>query len=108
MDPIWYPLDLADCTLEPTARPGGVESSHDSPLEGAFEVRVFEPLAQHAEQTKLLAFDPPGRADAQVAQLGRLVGGIPALHDAVEALRPILLAPYLDTPPNKEPPTSQK
>src|SRR6516162_1120265 len=33
VDPVWYPLDLADCTLEPTARRGGVESSHDSPLE---------------------------------------------------------------------------
>src|SRR6516165_7964198 len=34
VDPVWYPLDLADCSLEPTARRGGVESSHDSPLEG--------------------------------------------------------------------------
>src|SRR6516165_8869215 len=39
MDPVWHPLDLADCTLEPTARRGGVESSHDSPLEGT----GFEP-----------------------------------------------------------------
>ena len=41
MDPVWYPLDLADCPLEPTARRGGVESSHDSPLEGnGFELAV--------------------------------------------------------------------
>ena len=41
MDPVWYPLDLTDCTLEPTARRGGVESSHDSPLEGnGFELSV--------------------------------------------------------------------
>ena len=41
MDPVWYPLDLADCTLEPPARRGGVESSHDSPLEGdGFELLV--------------------------------------------------------------------
>src|SRR6516164_4124118 len=41
VDPVWYPLDLADCSLEPTARRGGVESSHDSPLEGdGFELPV--------------------------------------------------------------------
>src|SRR6516162_2560173 len=41
MDPVWYPLDLTDCTLEPTARRGGVESSHDSPLAGnGFELSV--------------------------------------------------------------------
>jgi len=41
VDPVWYPLDLADCSLEPTARRGGVESSHDSPLEGdGFEPSV--------------------------------------------------------------------
>jgi hypothetical protein len=41
VDPVWYPLDLADCMLEPTARRGGVESSHDSPLEGSgFELPV--------------------------------------------------------------------
>ena len=45
MDTVWYPLDLADCTLEPTARRGGLESSHDSPLEEAgFELDV--PLAR--------------------------------------------------------------
>jgi len=38
----------------------------------------------------------PGRADAEVAQLGRLVGGIPALKDAVEALRPFVRAVALE------------
>ena len=48
MDPVWYPLDLADCTLEPPARRGGVESSHDSPLEGdGFELPVREHGATH-------------------------------------------------------------
>jgi len=39
---------------------------------------------------------PPGRADAVIAEVGRLVGGIPTLHDAVKALRPILLAVELE------------
>src|SRR5204863_9159374 len=38
----------------------------------------------------------PGRTDAEVAQLGRLVGGIPALHDALKALRPLVLAVTLE------------
>ena len=29
---------------------------------------------------------------AEVAEFGRLVGSVPALHDALEAFRPVLLA----------------
>ena len=53
MDPVWYPLDLADCTLEPTARRGGVESSHDSPLEGD----GFEPSVPRRKTRVLLVDD---------------------------------------------------
>src|SRR5207249_12091953 len=62
----------------------------------AFERRIFEPLAQQAQQVKVLASDTPGRADAEVAELGRLVGGIPALHDVLEALGPLVLAVTLE------------
>ena len=58
----------------------------------ALERRIFQPPAEHAEQEEVLAFDPLSRADAEIAELGRLVGGIPALHDVVEALRPFVLA----------------
>src|SRR6516165_6565602 len=55
MDPVWHPLDLADCTLEPTARRGGVESSHDSPLEGT----GFELLVRGRGEAGCRAFDAP-------------------------------------------------
>jgi hypothetical protein len=58
----------------------------------ALERRVFQPLTQHAQQVELLAVHTPGRTDAEVAELGRLVGGVPALHDTLEALRPLVLA----------------
>src|SRR5882762_7776306 len=62
----------------------------------AFERRIFEPLAQQAQQVKVLAPHTPGRTDAEVAELGRLVGGVPALHDVLEALRPLVLAVALE------------
>src|SRR6516162_4225121 len=62
----------------------------------ALERWVFEPLPQQAKQIKLLAADTPGCTDTEVAELGRLVGGVPALHDAVEALRPVVLAIALE------------
>ena len=34
-----------------------------------------------------LSRTPQGRADAEIAELGGFVGGVPALHDAVEARR---------------------
>jgi hypothetical protein len=63
---------------------------------GTLQRRVFEPLAQQVEQKEILASDPPGRADTEVAELGRLVGGVPALDDAVEALRPFVLTVALE------------
>src|SRR5215469_18497547 len=53
---------------------------------GAFERGIFEPPAQYTEEEEVLAFDTPCRAHREIAELGRLVGGVPALHDAVEAL----------------------
>jgi hypothetical protein len=41
-------------------------------------------------QVEVLAFDAPCRADAKIAELGGLVGGVPALHDAVEFLGPFV------------------
>src|SRR5439155_7074386 len=41
-------------------------------------------------QIEVLALDPPARADAEIAELGRLVGGVPALHDAVEPVGPLV------------------
>ena len=38
----------------------------------------------------------PARAHAEIAELGRLVGGVPALHDALEALGPLVLAVALE------------
>src|ERR1700736_1938967 len=38
---------------------------------------------------EVLAGNPPARAHAEIAELGRLVGGVPALHDAVEEGGPL-------------------
>src|ERR1700730_10359036 len=64
----------------------------------ALERRIFQPPAEHAEQEEVLAFDPPSRADAEIAELGRLVGGVPALHAALETLRLFILAIALEPP----------
>ena len=40
------------------------------------------------QQIEVLALDPPARADAEIAELGGLVGGVPALHDMVELVGP--------------------
>ena len=49
------------------------------------------------QQVEVLAPDAPGGADAEVAKLARLVGGVPALHDLVEFLgklvRRVILEP---------------
>src|SRR6516162_5614685 len=42
------------------------------------------------QQVKVLALDPAARAHAEIAQLARLVGSVPALHDAVELPRPLV------------------
>src|SRR5207244_961789 len=57
---------------------------------GALERRVLEPPAEHSEEEEVLAFHSPRCAHREVAELGCLVGGVPALHDTVEALRALL------------------
>ena len=52
---------------------------------GALEARVVEPLAQDVEQIEVAVLDAPGGADAVIGEVGRLVGGVPALEDALEA-----------------------
>src|SRR5437762_4693108 len=44
----------------------------------------------------MLAAHTPSRAHREIAELGRLIGGVPALHDALEALRPLVLAIALE------------
>jgi hypothetical protein len=53
----------------------------------ALELGVFHALAQYVEQIKVLAQYPPAGADAEIAELARLAGSVPALHDALEFLR---------------------
>ena len=38
----------------------------------------------------ILALDPRAGAHAEIAELGSLVGGVPALHDAIKLLRPFV------------------
>ena len=45
---------------------------------------ILHALAQYLQEIEVLAGDAPARAHAEIAELGRLVGGVPALHDAVE------------------------
>ena len=89
---------LLDQLLDQLGAGGLVLDQHDVGPEQAlllarraFERRVFQPPAEQVEQEEIFAFHPPGRAHREIAELGRLVRGIPALHDAVEALRPVLL-----------------
>src|SRR5438132_4917108 len=42
------------------------------------------------QEIEVLAGDAPARAHAEIAELGRLVGGVPALHDAVEEGGPLV------------------
>ena len=49
-----------------------------------------------SEAEEILAFHSPRCAHREVAELGCLVGGIPALHDTVEAFRPLVLAIALE------------
>src|SRR3954453_17942281 len=63
---------------------------------GAFKCRIFQLLTEYGEQEELLVLHSPGRAHREIAELGRLVGGVPALHDAVEALRQFALAIALE------------
>jgi hypothetical protein len=90
---------VGDQLLDQLGARGLVLDQHDIGIEVAvlvthrtLQCRIFEALAQHVEQKEILAPDAPGRADAEVAELGHLVGGIPTLHDAVEALWPLVRA----------------
>ena len=51
---------------------------------------------QQAQQIDGLAFDAPRPANAEIAELGGLVGGVPALHDALEAIRLFVLTIALE------------
>ena len=69
-----------------------VLNQHDGRIEqalllahGTLERRIFEPPAEYTEEEEMLAAHSPSRAHREIAELGRLVGGVPALHDAVEA-----------------------
>src|SRR5580704_12105508 len=62
--------------------------------------RKFEPLAPHVEEKEVLAFDAPSRADTEIAELGGLVGGIPTLHDPLEAIGPFVVAIALEPSQN--------
>ena len=46
---------------------------------------ILHALAQYVQEIEVLAGDAPARAHAEIAELSRLVGGVPALHDAVES-----------------------
>src|SRR5262249_59928974 len=53
-------------------------------------------LAQQTQEINFFAADTPSRADAKITELSRLVGGVPALHDAVKALRSFLVVITLE------------
>src|SRR5689334_19797596 len=82
---------------------GLVFDQHDRSLEAvvlladrAFECRIFELLTEYRDQEELLALNSPGCAHREITVLGRLVGGVPALHDAVEPFRQFALAIALE------------
>jgi TPR repeat protein len=57
------------------------------------------------QEIEVLAANAPTRAHAEIAELGRLVGGVPALHDAVEEGEPLFAVMLLKgqgTPQNVE------
>jgi hypothetical protein len=56
-----------------------------------FSSGVFDAPAQYVEQIKVLVGNAPGGADAEIAELSRLVGGVPALHEALKFHRQLVL-----------------
>src|SRR5277367_1065957 len=50
----------------------------------ALQLGVFHAPAQYVDEVEVLARDAPARAHAEIAELARLVGGVPALQDALE------------------------
>ena len=82
-----------DRGLRATAPAGLVLDQHDARSEPLMlvahrplELRILHALAQYVEQIEVLAGNAPGGADAEIAELGRFAGGVPALHDALERL----------------------
>ena len=57
---------------------------------GALEVGKRQLLAQDVQEIEVRALEAPGRADGIVGELGRLVGGVPALDDPVELVRTVV------------------
>src|SRR5690242_14755216 len=51
--------------------------------DGPLERRILEPPSEHTEEEDVLATHSPGCAYREITELGGLVGGVPALHDAV-------------------------
>ena len=58
----------------------------------ALEVGIIHAAAQDMEEVGVPADDAPGRADAEVAELGCLVGRVPALNHLVEPARQVAKA----------------
>src|SRR5215831_13021522 len=94
---------LADQFLDQLGARGLVLNQHDIGTEQvllfahrALEGGIFEPLAQHTQEINFFAADTPSRADAKITELSRLVGSVPALHDAVKALRSFLVVITLE------------
>ena len=50
----------------------------------ALQFGIFHAPTHYVQQIEVLALDPPAGAHAEIAELGGLVGGVPALHDLVE------------------------
>src|SRR5438105_12306663 len=82
---------ITDQLLDQLGAGGLVLDQHDTRTEqalllahGALQRWVLEPPAEHTEEEEVLAFHSPGRAHREVAELGGLVGSVPALHDPIE------------------------
>src|SRR5439155_6572114 len=85
-----------DQFLDQLGARGLVLDQDDTGVEGlglrayrALQFGIFHALAQYMQQIEVLAGDAPARAHAEIAELGRLVGGVPALHDTVEEGGPL-------------------
>jgi hypothetical protein len=88
-----------------------VLDQHDTGFEGrallahcALQLGIFHPLAQYVQQVEVFALDAPAGADAEIAELGGLVGSVPALHDAIELLGPLVRCITAEPPALTMPP----
>src|SRR5271168_242580 len=94
---------LDDELLDQLGARGLVLDQHDTRIEQvlllahrALERRIIEPPAEYTEEEEVLAVCSPSRAHREIAELARLVGGVPALDDAVEALGQVVLSIALE------------